>query len=239
MLEMAIVIAIFGVMAYLATTLINGALPSWRTRRAAMDFMASLQQARMRATGDGVQYRVVLRQFDSSPGDLSANYGEYTIEKGDNGVYSETWDILPVDMTLESSDSSLGTINIASGEGQALPKVSIEQWASIVGISDDGLSDIVFSPRGFLDNPASDFEPGNGYIAVSFINKAAYAEGTIDRWTVYVSRGGEVKMESGRNAWVPAGGSTGTEGNSTYTSDAPGFTLGASAEEGEEVPLDN
>lgn len=229
LLEMAIVVAIIGVLAALGFTLINDQLPSWRTRRVALELMANLKDARNRAIGDGVIYRVAFWEYDASPADMTANYGKYTLEKGSTTSCSAdtSWDVLPVDMTSDTDDSSTGTINIAWGEPNGMAKVSIEGWSDMSGCLG---SDIVFSPRGFVDNPASDFEAGGGYLEVSVVNKAAAANGFVDRWTVKVSRAGEVKMENDTAPWVPEA-APGTANRSTYTSDAPGFLNGASAVE--------
>ncbi len=224
LIELAIVVGIFGLMAGIASTMLNDALPRWRTRRAAMELVANLEMARLRAGGDGVQYRVGDFGYDSDLADVSVNAGSYTIAKGNRSISSSSWDLLPADMSGDTPDDTEGTINIATGESHGLPKVSLEEPAY-------DLNEIIFSPRGFVDNPDSDFVAGNGYITLSFINKAAYAEGIVERWTVFISRGGDIKLESDKSLWVTGSGSTGYAGNSTYTSGAGGFALGASASE--------
>lgn len=213
LLEIAIVVAIIGIMAALGGTLLTELLPSWRTRRAAQEFATALNQCRQMAIAQGVEYRVRLGAADAgldSPGD---NVGTYFIERGDAGAGSTTWDTLPWDMDGSGAQTGEGTVDISKGGEDELPGVSIAQWDAIAGVS--GGDDIVCSPRGWLENPVSDFD-GTGYIGITFVNKVARAKGRTDQWTVRVSRGGMVRMEPNGTALVAS--TSGTPDASQWTS---------------------
>ncbi len=193
LLEIAIVLAIVGIMAALAGTLLSNTLPSWRTRRAAREFSAALNQCRQMAIVQGVQYRIRLASYDSDLDGTSPNVGVYYIERGNLSSGSTVWDILPWDLDGSGTLTGEGTVEISDGGLDQLAGVSIDNWGSIAGVDGD---DIVFNPRGWLDNPVSDF--ADGYISVTFVNKRARPRGDTDEWAVQVSRGGLVRMQSSK-----------------------------------------
>lgn len=211
LLEIAIVVAIVGLLAAVGGPMMNDLLPSWRTRRAAKEFAAAINTCRQMAIGQGVQYRVRLAAFDTAPDDDSANVGRYFVERGDRGFGSTSWDILPWDMDGSGAQTGEGTVDFGAGGEDELPQVSLDQWDPISGVDGD---DIVCSPRGWLENPASDFD-ANGYIRVTFVNKRARLNGEVDDWSVLVSRGGMSRIEPTRGDTI--GAASGTSGSSQWT----------------------
>lgn len=214
LLEIAIVVAIIGILAGIAGTMLTEQLPSWRTRRAARELSAALTQCRQLAIAHGVEFRVRLGTADPDLSGDSSSVGVYYIERGNASVNSTAWDILPWDMDGTGTQVGEGTVVLSEGGEDALRGVSLAPWNPITGVSGD---DIVFSPRGWLVNPVSDFN-GEGYIEVTFVNKPARLRGVTDEWTVMVSRGGLVRMESNRQS--PVGASSGTTSASEWTSSA-------------------
>jgi prepilin-type N-terminal cleavage/methylation domain-containing protein len=211
LLEMAITIAIIGILAAIGATLLTETIPSWRTRRASKEFASALNECRQLAIAQGVQYRVRLATFDADLDGTGPSTGSYYIERGNAAVGSTTWDILPWDMDGSGTMAGEGTVVLTEGGEDAQKGVSIEQWATLTGVDGD---DIVFSPRGWLDNPATDFDR-DGYIEVTFVNKVARAKGAQDEWTAMVSRGGLVRLESNRT--TATGASSGTPSSSQWT----------------------
>lgn len=214
LLEIAIVIAIIGILAAIAGTMLTETLPSWRTRRAAREFSATLNQCRQLAIAQGVEYRVRMGTADGDLGGSGGSVGTYFIERGNLGANSTSWDILPWDADGSDANSGEGSIDISEGALNGLRGVSLAPWNPIAGVDGD---DIVFSPRGWLVNPVSDFN-ADGYVEITFVNKSARRRGEADEWTVMVSRGGLVRMESNRQ--VPVGGASGTPDASGWTSSA-------------------
>ncbi len=212
LLEIAIVVAIIGILAAAAGTLLTDNLPSWRTRRAAKEFAAALTTCRQLAIAQGVEYRVRLSDYDPALTSDTPSIGAYFVERGNAANGSTSWDILPWDMDGSGAQSGEGTVVISEGGQDALKGASIEQWGAISGVDGD---DIVCSPRGWLVNPVTDFD-ANGYIKVNFVNKAARRRGTTDDWAVMVSRGGMVRLQSNRMDTV--GASSGTPDASSWTS---------------------
>lgn len=216
LLEMAIVVAIVGILAAAAGTLLTDTIPSWRTRRAAREFAVALSSSRQLAIAQGVEFRVRLASADTDLDGSSPSVGAYFIERGDRNTSSTAWDILPWDMDGSGTQVGEGTVEISEGGEDGLKGVSIAPWDAIAGVDGD---DIVFSPRGWLINPVSDFG-ADGYIEVTFVNKPARARGTSDEWTVQVSRGGMVRMESSRGE--PVGNASGTPDASEWATSSAG-----------------
>lgn len=211
LLEIAIVIAIIGVMAALAGTLLTQNLPGWRTRRAAREFSANVMMARQLAMAQDVEYRVRLGVFDTDLTD-GIGTGVYYIEKGNRTSSSTEWDILPWDMDGSGAQFSEGTVDISQGGEDMLRGVSIADWGTISGIAGN---DLVFSPQGWLVNPVSDFN-SLGYLEIRFVNEPARVRGAVDDWVVQVSRGGMVRMVSSRQTDIVA--ANGTPDASQWTS---------------------
>ena len=53
----------------------------------------------------------------------------------------------------------------------------------------------MFAPRGYLENPATDFS-ATGYIEVEFVNKLALSEGINDVFVVMISRMGMTRLDN-------------------------------------------
>ncbi|MDP2317671.1 MAG: GspH/FimT family pseudopilin [Pseudomonadota bacterium] len=211
LVEIAIVIAIIGILAAVAGTLLNDTLPSWRTRRASRELSAALNQCRQLAIAQGVEYRVRMADSDPDLNGSSESVGSYFIERGNAATGSTAWDILPWDMDGSGTETGEGTVVLTEGGEDAQRGVSIAPWNPISGVDGD---DIVFSPRGWLVNPVSDFN-ADGYVEITFVNKRARANGQTDDWTVMVSRGGLVRLESNRQ--TPVGAPSGTPSASEWT----------------------
>lgn len=214
LVELAITVAIFGILAMLGMGLLKDSMSSWRVRRAAMDFSAALNLARMRAMSEGVMYRVSITTADIALGSYGSNAGTYLIQRGSLGLYRTgiTWDTLPVDLGSSDSRTGDGLIQIGTGGSRYLKDISISPWSSsFVGLDGDSTTmDIVFNPHGWVENPVDDFNLGasdariRGYIQVLFVNKAARRRSDVDDWNVFVSRGGAVRLVPTRNVWTPS-----------------------------------
>ena len=204
LVEIAIVVAIIGVLAALGAGMVNKLIPSWRTRRAALDFSAAANQARAMAIADNVQYRLYVSGADSDPGSGELNYGEYWVQRGDAASNTSAWDTLPVEMSGTDSLQGEGYVNIQKDAEDSLPGVSLKEFATPLTGVDAWTNSIVFNPRGQLDNPSDDFGcdinadgGADGYICVSFVNKKSAAEGVTDEWHVLISRAGMVRLQHG------------------------------------------
>lgn len=214
LLEIAIVVAILGIVAAMAGTSLTRTLPSWRTRRAANQMVAQINMCRQLAIAQDTRCRVRLASFDPDLDDGGDNVGAYFLELE---TATGTWDILPWDESGTDENVGEGTVVISDGGEDELHGVSVREWTALTGVDGD---DIVFDQRGWLVNPTSDFDT-TGYINVSFVNKPARAYNDSDEWQVRVSRGGLVRLESTRNTTV--GNGFGTTEASTASSGGGGY----------------
>ncbi len=215
LVEIAIVLAIISILAAIGGPLLSKSLPRWRTRRGAKEFAAVVEQARSLAIAQNVEYRIRLVDYDTDLTD-NTSVGSYTLARGNASTSSTTWDILPVeaDPTLGDSNTLEGTHVLTMGGKDALAWVSIEQWSALHGTSAG--NDIVFSPRGFVTNPPSDFD-ADGYLNVAFRNTRE--RDMEQRWTVRISRAGMTRLSSSV-APMAVPGPSGTARTSTMSGSA-------------------
>ncbi len=198
LLELMIVVAIAAILAVLAAPDISSLMPRYRLNRTVREFADNVQLARILAISQNREYRICLdpTAIDPNPSslDIKSNSGRYTIEAGDKGSGSTTWDILPIAQDGFDSDVE-GTIVLDySDDNRYYAGISITGWTSLNGPYEMGSEDcIVFSPRGWLSNPVIDFS--SGYIEVYFRNKAANPRN--ESRTVQITRGGIASIREG------------------------------------------
>ncbi len=184
LIEIAVVIAISGIMTAIASQSMVNLMPSWRTKQAAKEFYGHVQQARDLAIAEGAQYRVVIESWDTAPTADSGSVGSYEIQRNDGTVASPTWDVLPI----AGVNPMQGTYDFSDGAADALHWVSLEEPT---------VTTITFDSRGFIDsayNSSSDFG-STGMINFVFFNKRALVtDGTNEWWEVSVSRAGFARL---------------------------------------------
>jgi len=198
LIELAIVLSIVAILAIMAMPSLNAMMPRFRLNRTVKEFVDNVQLMRLMAISQNREFRVCL-DLASVDGDVTndnirSNSGKYTLEGGDQSSGSETWDILPMaDGGDDASDE--GTFVLTwSANNRTYAGVSITGWTSMTGPNTGNTNCIVFSPRGWISNPAADFST-NGYMRVYFRNKAANPEN--DSRSVLISRGGLARIRVG------------------------------------------
>jgi prepilin-type N-terminal cleavage/methylation domain-containing protein len=211
LIELILVVAIFLVVTVLGFGLTRDTMPRYRARKGAVLFAGHLSLCRMIAVETNKECRILMSDFDSSPANLStAQVGKYFIQVGNKDLNSDSFDTLPTDDINEK-----GTWDISPSSTDKLRRVSILEWDTISGPTAAGSNSIVFSPRGFLTNPAGDFI--DGYITISFVNKVAYSKGISDIFRVRIGRTGMTRI-------------TNPLMNDPYASSAPGTDATSSGE---------
>ena len=199
LIEIAIVVAVIGILSALAVINGESLLPDVRTREAAREFAKYVDYMRMTALRNNRETRICMDTYDSSPASLtSANQGKYILYVGNKSTNSTNWDLMPGDLYDNSADddSSQATIDISKSGKQHKIKVSIGDWGSSIGGPYTGNKDcIVFSPRGWVLNPASDFN-GQGFIEITFVNKIARSTGVNHDYIVMIARSGMTRIDN-------------------------------------------
>lgn len=196
LIEMSLVIAIIGVLAIIAVPNMGAMLPQYRLNRTVREFADHIQLARMSAIAQNRQYRICLVEKDAAPttGNQTSNAGHYTIQAGNASTNSSSWDTLPI-----GTGSAAGDFVFNYSSGKYYTGVSLTGWTLLGGPGVGNENCIVFSPRGWIDNPTDDFSNA-GYIQVYFRNKASNPRN--DSRTVLVSRGGLTRIRSGDSSTV-------------------------------------
>jgi Tfp pilus assembly protein FimT len=175
-------------------------LPRYRTRDAAMSFASHVELCQNLAVRSNKECSILLVDYDDSMTDLEDNTGEYWVGLGNKSLNSTTWDYLPVDTVSDTTDDASveGQINIGDVDSEHYSRrVGLEEWETIAGPGAGNEDRIVFSPRGFLTNPATDFTD-DGVIVITFVNKVVRANGQVEDFTVSISRAGMARVDSNR-----------------------------------------
>ena len=132
MIELAIVVAIIGILSALAGWQVQTMMPKFRSKTAAQEFAKYVDLCRNLAIRSNRECKVTLLSWDSSPASIaSTNYGKiYSISLGNASMNSVTWDILPEDTYTDSSDDdqTMGVIDI----GKAVNKSKIKSLFDIL-----------------------------------------------------------------------------------------------------------
>lgn len=171
-------------------------LPRFRMISTAKRLRADIRQLQSLALQTGRQTRLRL----IAPGgscDNPDNYGGgWVMEVGDASVGSSAWDILPPDALADGTDDdqSLGTVDLGEDGSHATRSVCLTAWDPITGPGSGNANALVFSPRGHLANPVTDFS--DGYIRLGFVNQAAARQDIVDEIDVIVSAAGWTGLET-------------------------------------------
>lgn len=198
LLELAVVIAMVLILTSVGIGALREQLPRWRTRQAAQTFASLVQQCRGMAVQANVECSIFLVSADADLGNPTDPGGEYWVGLGNRSSGSTTWDYLPADRLAEGADNdtSQGIVDLGDRAGNYYARnVGIDTWTPLTGPGVGNNNRIVISPRGFVSNPAGDFD-ARGTIPITFVNKLARHEGRLDEdWIVSVTRGGVVRVD--------------------------------------------
>ena len=201
LVELCIVIAMIGIMSSIASEAFYKRIPSYKTRSAATEFSKNVDKLRMLALRINKETRICLDTYDSAPSTTSsANAGKYLLQVGNKNIRSTSFEYLPIDAISDASDDEkkLGVVDLSSDGLTYRKNVSIADWGSDIGGPYIGNSDcIVFSPRGYVLNPASDFN-SQGFIEITFVNKVARSDGESDDFIVMVARSGFTRIDNSK-----------------------------------------
>ncbi|MGC6509114.1 MAG: pilus assembly FimT family protein [Myxococcota bacterium] len=194
LIELAIVVVIICILSSLSIWQAQDMLPRLRTKGAAQTFSKWVDRCRSLAVRTNRECRITLLSFDASPTLLAtANAGSYSITLGNANRNSTTWDLLPI---VNEETGEIGMVDLAPGSRDYQRYVSIDNWGTNIGGPYNTTQDsLVFSPRGNLINPPTDFN-SQGFIEVVFVNKLARSEGRNEDFVVMVARSGMVRLDN-------------------------------------------
>lgn len=198
--ELMMLIAIVAILASLGLYSARDSIAHYRMIRTARLLQTDIQLLRALAVNTNRQTRLKLVSADVALDPTEYQQGEWLLQLGNRPERSTEWDTLPVNKGTQVVDEE-GERSLAVGGAQETPWISLAAWTPLTGPGLDCADAIVFSPRGWLDNPPLDFT--NGYIELTVVNKRAMLSGGTERVSLKVTRGGLARMELGEKNTLP------------------------------------
>ncbi|MEC7984129.1 MAG: GspH/FimT family pseudopilin [Myxococcota bacterium] len=200
LVEIVVVVAVLGILASISWFSMGQHFPRFYTVQAAKMLKSDLMLLRKMAVQNNRETRL---RFISNGGDCSDTTqggGSWELSIGDKSIGSQNWDLLPEDSFMDNvdDDDSLGLQEINKNNNTSARYVCLRDWGTLKGPSFNNINNknsIVFSPRGWVRNPSSDFS-NNGFIEVDFVNQEAARSGNVDQLTVQLSSAGMVRVYS-------------------------------------------
>ena len=197
LIELAVVVALFSVLAAIGWGSTRNQMPRYRLIQAAKGLQGDLVQLRNLAVQTNRETRLTLQASLGDCSEVDGYGGRWTLHAGDRSRSSERWEFLPVDATDDGTDDETGEGEVVLDDGgnRQARDVCLNDWGTIRGPGVGNGDSIVFSPRGWLTNPSADFN-SRGYLEVTLTNQVAAKQGVEDEVTVLVTRAGMVRLHS-------------------------------------------
>ncbi len=214
LVEIAIALSVLAIIASIGFFSLSGTLSRYRFMKTARLLQTDLQTMRSLAISTSRQTRVHLLAADTALGDVdSPQVGAWELQIGNRSSRSTRWDTLPPDDADGTVDDSEGLRDIGVGGGSEAPRISLAPWPALEGPGTDNTDCIVFSPRGWVDNPPSDLVSGS--IVLEVVDKVGLSRSEpTSAARIVLSRGGASQLEiTDRMARAP--GSIGSQAVTT------------------------
>jgi len=214
-IELIFVLAIIAVLAAIGIGTTRNYLPRFRTMGAGRQMQADIEQLRSLAVSSGKETRLLLTGSGGDCSDTAVYGGSWKMEIGDASMNAKNWDVLPPDLEATGADTNQadGIADLGPDGNRQSVGVCFKQWEKLTGPGTHNEDAIVFSPRGWVTNPFSDFN-AQGYLVLTFQNQQAAQDAVDDEVSVTLSRSGNVKLSTSLGGNAP----TGTVGTSTASS---------------------
>ena len=219
--ELAMAIAIISVLVSIGWYTAQDSIARNRMIRVARMLQSDIQMLRTIAITTNRQTRMKLVHADAALSPAEAQQGEWLLQVGNRSDRSNEWDTLPINEADWSGAVAVvddeGERSLAAGGRQETPWISLAPWSALSGPGLDNADCVVFSPRGWIENPPEDFR--TGYISMRVVNKRAMLdESSEGEWVdLKLARGGLARMEF----WNAAGA---LPANAVGTAEATGVT---------------
>ncbi len=216
LLELILVISIIGVVSAVAWGSLRAQMPRYRLVRAANELAEDVAGLRMLAITANVETRFLVEQLDDDLADPEVWGGAWRLQAGNSSANSSAWEDLPIDALKDGVDdlTGEGSVDIGRGGNRESRGIGLDLEQTLGGPSYGNGNAVVFTPRGWVANPAEDFDT-NGYITFRLVNKPALAKGLDEVVHVRIARSGYVRLESTAGAELESE-PVGTSGSSTY-----------------------
>lgn len=202
LVEVAVAVAIIVILAALGWGTMTRGRSRYNMMQAARLMQSDVSYLRAYAVATGKQTRLRLIAADTAMDPQEHQIGEWELQIGNRAAGSTQWDTLPEDRDA-TPDSSQGERSISVGGANETPWISLAEWPTVDGPGTGNENSIVFSPRGWVENPAGDFV--DGYLRLEFVNKLSLGEAEQEAVNVALSRGGLTRIESSSATSLPSG----------------------------------
>lgn len=202
LVELAIAMAIIAILAAIGVSSLQAEIARYHLIQAARLLHTDLNLLKAEAIASNREMRLKFVAADEEMDPGAGQEGAWLLQAGNRSAGSTTWDTLPLDDGDDVTDAA-GTHDLSEEGRQSTNHVSLAPWPALAGPPPGGSNAdaVVYSPRGFLVNPAADFT--DGYLVFTLVNKYALARGIDERVTVRVSRGGMARIEAGPSSTLP------------------------------------
>jgi prepilin-type N-terminal cleavage/methylation domain-containing protein len=197
LVELILVVSILGVISALAWGTMHSQMPRYRLVRAANELAEDVADLRMLAISSNLETRFLLEGLDTDIADPESWGGSWRLQAGNASANSSRWEDLPIDAQNDGTDDQTGEgfVDIGQGGNRQSRGVGLDLQHAIGGPSYGNTNAVVFTPRGWVANPAEDFD-ANGYITLRLVNKPALDLGLEETIHVRIARSGYVRLES-------------------------------------------
>lgn len=202
LVELVFAVAIVGIVGAIGVGILRDQLVTWRLMRTGRLLQNDLHHLRALSVSTNRQARLLFEAADATLDPDGDSVGRWELQLGNRASGSTVWDTLPPD-DGETVDNGQGERDIGPDGLNSAPGVSLVPWPTLEGPGAGNADAIVFSPRGWVENPASDFV--NGFITVDLVNKRGLDDGRDERVRVQISRGGVARLEHGESTRVADG----------------------------------
>jgi len=168
LLELAITIAILGILAAVAAPSLSRYIGRYRLNTATQRLAEHITLCRTMAISSNREYAIQFLEADGElvGGDWRDNVGAYRFMRGNRPRASTSWEAVALDVARAD-----GRVDLADGPGDA-NGISLEEWTALEGPTQSALPDaLVFGAHGFSTNTPSDFE--ELYVRIVLRNKAS------------------------------------------------------------------
>jgi len=218
MAELVLVIGILGIIATIGWSTIRPYIPRYRLIQVATDMTEDVRGLRMTAIATNRETRLLLESADMGVEDPGSWGGSWRLQAGDQFANSQSWEDLPIDATEDGTDDEhgAGIVDIGEGGNRETAGIGLAEWSELAGPGTVNTDAVVFTPRGWVSNPADDFDE-DGYITIRLVNKKALNSGQTDEVHIRIARSGYVRMEATMAVEREDHG-VGTDGSSTLGS---------------------
>lgn len=197
LIELLITLSIFSILAVVGWGLMRGDLPRFRAVNAAKRLSMDAAKLRGLATASNRETRLHLIEGFGTCADTEVWGGTWQLEIGDRSSGSTHWELLPLDAETDGADDdqSEGVTSLSKGGSAESKDVCFRTWPTLRGSGTGNADSVVFSPRGWVANPSTDFD-GRGTISLVLVNQDAAREGVDDTLSVVITRAGMSRLES-------------------------------------------